>query len=241
MRRFRLRGFSLPELLIAMTLSVLMTVVIVALYQSGLWEFHHSSGRIELARKGRVAIDRIQPLISTAVKFSAEDAILYPELPVGGVDIFDDTQNPGDSRIIFSTPVDLLGNAPLPTARQLAANPVYHLFEIAAVPNADDDALELVLRKRQWDDTASPPIGAIDAAATPKVLARDLYRFGDTADPNDPTGFNIKRLRAGAVQVRVRLVGDQITDDIVRARTEARTPIDLVMSTVVHVPYYSKQ
>ncbi len=217
LRRRPRGGFSLPEMLVSMALSALMLAVVVLLYQTGLWEYRHASGRIELVRKSRHLMGRVQPLLSTAVKpvsAGAQEAIAFPDTFV------DDLHQTGESRVSFYTPVDFLVDPTLPTARQLQANPNYHLYEIAMVPGTGNGN-DVVLRKLV--DEITPDMGV-----NPRVLAVAI------------DDFRVRYLRPGALEVQVSVSGQRITDEIVRNTTEARTPLNLVMNTIIQLPYYNK-
>ncbi len=200
-----------------MVLGFLMLAVIVLLYQTGLWEYRHASGRIELVRKGRQLMGRVQPLLSSAVKpvtAGSQEAIAFPDTFV------DDLNQPGESRVSFYTPVDFLVDPTLPTARELQANPNYHLYEIAMVPGTGNGN-DVVLRKLV--DEITP-----DLSVTPRVL---------TVGIDD---FRVRYLRPGALEVQVTITGQRITDEIVRNTTEDRTPLSLDMNTIIQLPYYNK-
>lgn len=216
--RSRRRGFTLPEMLVSMTLSVLMLGVVVLLYQTGLWEYRHASGRIELVRKSRHLMGRVQPLLSSAIKpvsAGSQEAIAFPDTFV------DDLHQTGESRVAFFTPVDFLVDPTLPTARELQANPDYHLYEIAMVPGAGGNGNDVVLRKLV--DEITP-----DVSVTPRLLSTGI------------DDFRVRYLRPGALEVQVTVTGQRITDEIVRNTTEARTPLNLVVNTIIQLPYYNK-
>ena len=216
--RSRKSGFSLVELLVSMFLAFMMFAVIVMLYQAGIWEYRHASGRIELVRKARALLGRVQPLLSTAVKpvsAGAQEAIAFPDT------FTDDLHQTGESRVAFYTPLDALVTDTLPSARELQANANYHLYEIAMIPGASGNGNDVVLRK--LIDPITPDMGV-----TPRILTTGI------------DDFRVRYLRPGAVEIQVTVSGARITDEIVRNTTEDRTPLNLVMNTIIQLPYYNK-
>lgn len=62
----RRRGLTLAELLVAMSLFAVVSLVTLELYLSAETEFEHSSGQMALNQRGRVAVDKITQLLKTA-------------------------------------------------------------------------------------------------------------------------------------------------------------------------------
>ncbi len=226
-----IRGFTLAELLVAMVISSALLAVVAVLYQTGLWEFRHSAAHIELSRRGRTALDRLQPYISSAIKpnpSGSDEAILFPDT------FFDDLHQATESRVQFYTPVDHLGGAPMPDARTLQENPLYYIYEIAEVPGPLGRGNELVLRR--YLDPVTP-----DLSVPPLVLARALGE----PDPENPgafyNGFGVRYLRPGSLEFQVVVSSALLQEDDVRARVEARTPMNPAFTSIIQIPYYSQR
>ncbi|MCA9795908.1 MAG: prepilin-type N-terminal cleavage/methylation domain-containing protein [Candidatus Eremiobacteraeota bacterium] len=212
-----LKAFTLAELLVAMTVSSMLFLAIVSLYQAGVWEFTRSSGRIEMARRGRNLLDRVQPLLGTAIKINptgAQEAIYFPD------QVLDDFSQAGETRVLFSTPVDFLGNQPLPSARELRLHPKFYLYEVALVPG-EGRAQDVVLRRRV--DPLTP-----DPTVEPRVLGRDV------------DDFRVKYLRPGALEIEVVVSLDGVSDKLVRNKLQGRGVQRIRLSTIVGIPYYNQ-
>ncbi len=60
------RGFTLPEVMVAMALLSGLLVALVLIYQAGLTEYSHASGRITMQTKSRLIMDKLVYYLSTA-------------------------------------------------------------------------------------------------------------------------------------------------------------------------------
>ncbi len=232
------RGFTLVELLTAMAISAGLLLMVAMLFKVGLWEVRHSSGRIEIVRRGRQCMDNVQRYLVAACKpnsSGAQEAISYP------VTFSDDLHQAPESRVQFFTPIDFLVSSGSPTARQLQQNPVYHSYEIAAVPGPTGAGQDVVLRK--YLPPANPGEDPVDQdlSVAPRYLGRDL----GIPDPTNPSLYNdglvIRYLRPGAVEVEVNVSSSRISDDTNRNAIEANTPMVVTMNSIIQLPYYSNQ
>ena len=228
------------EMLVVLAITSIMGLVIAAIFSAGLWEISHSSGRIELVRKGRRCIDNTQRYLASACNsIAGEETITYPTTPV------DNLSGPTFSRVQFYTPFDHLVSTIEPSARTLQNAPAnatpYHSYELAAVPGPNGQGQDVVLRKylpaaNPGDDPVTP-----DLTVAPRFIARDL---GVPVDPvNQPgvyqDGFVIRYLRTGTVQLEVNLSSDTIDDGYQQATIEDRTPMRFKMTSIIQLPYYN--
>ncbi len=62
----KLRGFTIPELMVATVLMSGILVALIAIYQAGLTEYSHASGRITMQTKSRLIMDKLVFYLSTA-------------------------------------------------------------------------------------------------------------------------------------------------------------------------------
>jgi prepilin-type N-terminal cleavage/methylation domain-containing protein len=76
----RSRGLSLPELLVAMALFSVVSLVTLQLYLSAYTEFEHSSGTMTLNQRARVVIDKITQALKTATPLlnANTEAFVHP-------------------------------------------------------------------------------------------------------------------------------------------------------------------
>lgn len=82
MKRNRGRGFSLPELMISMTIFGMVTTLIVVLYHSVTVAYRHNFVRLENSDRARETFRRIVPLISSACPNGPGSAIISPAVPL---------------------------------------------------------------------------------------------------------------------------------------------------------------
>ena len=240
-------------------------VVLAVLFKAGLWEVRKSSGRIEMVRNGRNALDNIQRYLSSVMppaglnqdngsKLPEAYAVCWPSPgmvhdPVAGNNV--DWQQ----RLQFFTPIDHLGAAPPATARQLVVNPVTFAYEIVAVPGANQESgQDLILRKLNYPDPwpvagPEPPITNVDITANPRLIGRRL----GIPDSSVPGGFRdalqVRILaEAGAIQVRINVTVETISDSLNRntainaTDTSNRDQTNTVtMQTIYQPPYFNIQ
>lgn len=233
----RKRGVTLLELLVAMGISSILMTTVMVLYNRGMIEVQHSSGRVELLRRGRGLLERMQPILCSAVKprrEAAQEAIYVPDVPVD--DLIDNGKLATDKsfhQVVFATPVNHLSPGPLPTARELTFSPKYYLYEIAQVPGEKPgQGSQVVLRRVNSvavNTGFSPHQFAVSADQTvaPRVLGRDI------------DWLNIRYVRAGALQVQVLLSSERIQDESQRSRARRMTPYTVEVSSLIQIPYYN--
>ena len=79
-RTHKTRGLTLLELLVAMALFSVVSLVTIQLYLSAYTEFEHSSGTMTLNQRARLAIDKITQIVKTAAPIlnANTDAFIHP-------------------------------------------------------------------------------------------------------------------------------------------------------------------
>ena len=245
----RHRGFTIIEILVVLGVSSLLLILLAAMFRTGMWEVSRSSGRIEVVRMGRQALDNVQRYIASTVPPTnlttssgnlVADAIYDPP----GTDIFDPnsgTNPPPVDQVRFYTPIDHLSGNPIPGARQLQDNPVNFAYEITAVPGVNNQGIDVVLRRMQAPTSANPfPLFA-DTAVQPRYLARRLGIPDSGAPGGYRDGLVIQRRREGSIQVTVNVSSAQISDDLNRNRTESATPLVITMKSMYKPPIFNVQ
>lgn len=235
-------GFSLLELLVATGMSSLILLLLTSLFRVGMWEIDSSSGRIALVRRGRLAIDSVQRYLSGACEpgirldslGNQAQAIIVPlEL--------DDLESPDpDSRVRFFTPLNHLEDDLLPGARELQMNPQYFAYEIAAIPGANNQGQDLVLRRYQVPPVSGDPVTP-DTTVEPRVLARKLGAPDTSSTTGYSGGFEVRHLRQGALRIQVSVSSDLLSDQRERTKLESARPLRIKMSSIYQLPYYNVQ
>jgi len=229
------------EILTVLAVSSILLVTLAALFKTGLWEISRSSGRIEVLRNGRQALDQMQRYLASAVPPSnltepsgdpvttaiyTPDEIFDPNAP-------DPSTNPASTdRIRFFTPIDHLTGVEPPKARELQLNPITFAHEIVVVPGTNNFGQDLVLRRLQAPSNANPYPLFPDVSIRPRYLARRLGIPDASAPGGYRDGLVVQRWREGALQVRVNVSSDLITDELNRNRVENATPLRITMSTI---------
>ena len=243
------QGFTIIEMLVVLGVSSLLLILLAAMFRTGMWEVSRSSGRIEVVRMGRQALDNIQRYLASTVPPTnltdpggnpVTEAIYVPL----NTDIFDPysmTNPTPTSRIMFYTPMDHLAGTPMPGARQLQLNPVNFAYEIGLVQGLNNEGQDLVLRKMQAPTNADPRPVTYDASVQPRFLARRLGIPDAGAPGGYRDGLVVQRWREGALQITVNVSSAQISDDLNRNRTEAYTPIVITMTSIYQPPIFNVQ
>jgi prepilin-type N-terminal cleavage/methylation domain-containing protein len=257
------RGFTLIEMLTVIAISSGILVVLAALFKTGLWEVSKSSGRVEMVRNGRNALNNVQRYLSTAmppIGIIVEDgttlgpsgrAVFWPD-----TNMLHDPDNgnvePWQQRVQFFTPIDHLGGTAPSSARQLTNNPVNFAYEIAAVPGANaTSGQDLVLRKftipNPWPLSAPPLTAAdLDLGVQPRLMGRRLGIPDSAAPGGFRDALEVRRLREGAIQLRVNVTVETISDDLNRNKaldatdTSTRNKSNTItMQTIFQPPYFN--
>ena len=258
------RGFTLLEMLTVIVISSGILVVLAVLFKAGLWEVRKSSGRIEMVRNGRNALDNIQRYLSSVMppaglnqdngtRLPDSHAICWPAPDMIHEEPFNIV--PWQQRLQFFTPIDHLGAAPGSTARQLVVSPVTFAYEIVAVPGANQESgQDLILRRLTYPDPwpiagPEPPITNVDLAVNPRLIGRRL----GIPDSSVPGGFRdalqVRLLAAeGAIQIRINVSVETISDSLNRntainaTDTANRNQTNTVtMQTIYQPPYFNIQ
>lgn len=232
-------------------ISSMLMIVLATLFTTGMWEVGRSSGRIEVVRRGRLAIDQMQRYLSTVIEssglYSGGDAIretIYtPEKIYDPNLATTHSTNPADGfiayKIHFFTPIDLLGTGPLRTAREHQATPINNAYEITTIPGPNNEGQDLILRRLVTPTTANPLPIDMDAAVRPRFLGRRLGIPNSAAPGGYEKGLVVRKLREGALQIEIGLSSDLVTDDLNRSQLENHTPLRMVMRTIYQPPYFS--
>lgn len=238
-KTLRRRGFTVIELLVVMAISSMLLLVIASLFKVGMWEIHRSSGRIDVVRRGRQAIDQTQRYLASACQpgqrigpnGSQAQAIFGP-------DALDDLNNPNpESYVRFWTAIDHLNDVTPPSARQLQMNPTYFAYEVAAIPGFEGRGQDLVVRRYLVPSEPNLPT-QFDVTANPRFLARAL---GVPSGGSYVDGFVVRHLREGAVQIQVNVSSDLISDRTQANKIEDATPMRIKMSSIYQLPFYNVQ
>lgn len=249
--QFQSRGFTLVEVLTVCAISSLLLVLLASLFSTGMWEVGRSSGRIELVRRGRQTINNMQRYLSGIVEsqsltpFKLEERAIYTPDDDELYDPLDATPQPPIDRVRFFSPNDYLVSpvaSPTPMGRTLQATPNDLAYEIVSIPGSTVDGKvlgqDIVLRRLTAPTMSTYPITP-DTSIKPRFLGRQLG-FPDSAAPGGfRDALNVRRLRAGALQIEIGLSSVLVTDDLNREQLESRTPLRIVMRTIYQPPYFN--
>lgn len=243
------RGFTLIETLTVLAVSSVMLVALASLFRTGFWEVSRSSGRIEMVRNGRNALNNLQRYLSTTIAASGlalpngspiTSAIYTPlDTELYDPDLPDELNPPPTDNVRFFTPIDLLSDAPTPGARQLQNNPVNFAYEITTVPGQNNLGQDLVLRRLDSPTPTAPYPLLLDTAIQPRFLGRRLGVPDSGAPGGYRDGLVVRRLREGALQIQVNVSSDLVSDKLNRNNLENATPLRITMSTIFQPPYYN--
>ncbi|MEW6280872.1 MAG: type II secretion system protein [Candidatus Eremiobacterota bacterium] len=117
----RLRGLTLPEILVAMTLLGLIGLVTLQIFLTTRTVLNFGSGRMDVQQTARETLRRLVPLVESAIPRNlAQGAVLLPADGASG------------SRLEFLSTQDHLGGTALDPR-----NPVYYRFAIFRQPDGD--------------------------------------------------------------------------------------------------------
>ncbi len=232
-KTLRAQGITLTELLVAIAIASLVATLVATLFHTGLFHVRRSSGRIDLVRRVRLCLDNTQRYLSAAVKpntGSGEYAIYYPER------FSDDETDAPVTAVGYWTPIDFLGGAVLPSARQLQVSPAYYRYELAEIPGEVGRGNDVVLRRLT-------DFGVLDTTVTPRVIGRDLGWRDNSGEYVD--GFVVRYLRVGALRLDVTASGSRIHDSLERQAVENSSGTNpdsqmiVRLTTIIQLPYYS--
>lgn len=247
------RGFTLIEVLVVLAISTLMILLIATIFQIGLRQVSHSSGRIEMVRDARQAIDNVQRYLASVMRpimvYDADGDELEPTSSIFWPREFHDPVNgqpkPWEQRVQFFTQWDFFDENMDDTerhrswARTLNENPLNFSYEIVTVPS-QGRGQELVVRAlnrpEPWSVGNLPLLP--DTSVTPRVIGKRL----GVADSNVPGGFRdgflVRRPREGGLLIQVTVSPDLISDEYNRNKVEQRmTPV--VITTIYQPPYFN--
>ncbi len=235
--RLSLGGFTIVELMTTMTICSMIGIVVVALFQAGMFQIRRSSGRIDLVRRARNCMDNTQRYLSAAVcpnESGADRAFCDPNPLTPGPDYYDDLHPDNKfSFVRFWTAVDFIGGTPTASARQLqtATNPAYYVYELAEVPGASGVGNDIVLRR--YTDPVTP-----DTTEQPRVIARDLGEL-DESTGEYANAFVTKMLSPSAVLLEVTASGSRIHGELERHAASRGDLMTIRLTTIVQLPDYS--
>ena len=249
--RLKRQGFTLAEILTVVFVSSLLLVMLATLFSTGLHHVSRSSGRIEVVRNGRQALDNIQRYLASAMPpinvRDTNDITLPPPRAIFSPDS-DEIHDPPlvivpwQSRIQFFSQVDLLGNTPTLTAREITMTPPNLTYEIASVPGAaegQDIVVRELTRPTPWDD-AVLPLNA-NVAVRPRVIGK---RLGVPVSGSYENGLLVRRLTGGSLLVNVNVWAGLTSDDynantVINEEAGGGPPRIIVMSTIFQPPYFN--
>lgn len=237
--RRRNSGFTLIEVLTVLVVSSVMLVLLALVFKSGLSTVGRSSGRIEIVRNGRHALDQVQRYLGSACQpgFRLDPSNAQAQAIFGPAALDDlDSPNPAD-HVRFWSAIDHLGNTPKPTARQLQEAPVFFAYDLTTIPGVNGVGQDLVLRRFQVP--AEPALPTLfDTTVQPRVLAR---RIGLPISGSYEDGFLVRHIREGALQLTVNVSSELISDDLANTQVKNAQNLRIKMSTIYQLPFYSVQ
>ena len=250
-RKHSIAGYSLVEMMVVTGISSMLLVVLAMVFRTGIWEVGRSSGRIELVRNGRHALNQIQRYLSSAnapgnLQYSDGSPVTSAVYTPLDTEIYDPnaTNNPNpDSRVRYFTPIDYLAGTTPPGARSLQNNPVYYGYEITVVPGLNNVGQDIVLRRLLPQPAlASTPLPLdVDTTVQPRFLGRRLGIPDQGAPGGYRDGLIVRKLREGAIQIEVNVSSDLVSDDLNRNQLEQHTPLRLQMRTIYQPSFYNLQ
>ena len=204
-----------------------------------------------MVRNGRNALNQIQRIMSYAMAPSAHydgssnqvTTPVYTPLPS---EIYDPSQpvasRPAPSSSFrFFTPINILTDDPIPTARQIQDAPQNFAYEIAQVPG-NGEGMSVVLRKLSDPVAYSAPDTFplnIDTGVQPRFLGRRLGLPDSTAPGGFDDAMFIYRLRDSSFQIVINVSSAAISDGANRNRIENATPLQIRMSSIYNPPIYT--
>lgn len=211
-----LRAFTLPELMIAMTILGVIGTVLTLLYDGSYASINRGTGRLALQQRGREILRRVGPVVLSAFEDPndpAPDDILWPP----------DDGNSYDSLVLSTTEDWLDPSYPSATSSARMAPDVasinYFKYRIR-LENGNID-----LEKGTWDDATS--------TFTPTGGVRHLgvSNAPDSVDAVSIEAFRAENLAKNAVRVSVDL------RVVIRNAGKGQEPVNQTLATVIQIPY----
>lgn len=98
-------GFTLAELIVAMSILSVIGLVMVSLYDQALVTFRHASSKMEMQQHARETAKRLVPIIASGAPTGSDDAILEPAVGAPGVQMRIYTTESFARRLTGGTPV----------------------------------------------------------------------------------------------------------------------------------------
>lgn len=246
-KAIRNRGFTLVEILTVLTISSMLLALLAMVFKTGLTQVSRSSGRIEVVRMGRQALNNIQRYLASAVAPSTLSdvngetfhAVYWPD-PSEIYDPNSPTNPDPQDTIAFFTPADHLNNAEMPKARELQNNPITFPHGISVVPGLNGRGQDLVLRRLQAPTGGIPSLNP-NTSLKPRYLGRGLgLKVSGTTSYRD--GLVVRRYAGeGAFQLIVNVSGDTVSDDYIRNTSKNGAPLKVSMSTIFQPPIFNVQ
>lgn len=169
--RAGISGFTLIELLVCMSLLILIGLVLIGITGQSSALVAHGASVISLHQKSRSAMQRIAPLLATAVTTPGHKSVEIPALKSN-----DPVNPPYDFRIRFNTTEDFLRQTPPYDPREVfdpASVPVY-LYEIEFVkdtPSNPKSLGKLEFHKLNLNTKT------VDTSLPARVLAHKIQQF----------------------------------------------------------------
>lgn len=169
------KGFTIIELMVSMAIMAILLTALVFIYRAGMTEAEHTSGRMALQSQARLLMDKMVPLVSTAVKLAGDEASDPLFFPTGTM------IGNGQPKIEWRSSADLfnaqnvVGTADFRILRQYAYRIEY-------------DTNDAYVRLQELDLATLQP-----TATEPRVLAQGI------------DGLTFTRIDASAVAVQIRV------------------------------------
>lgn len=232
------KGFTILELLTVLAVSSLMLVLLAVVFKTGLTTVAKSSGRIEVVRLARNAIDQTQRYLGSACRpgFRLDPSNNQAEAIFGPATFVDNLNGPATDHLRFWSAIDHLSNNPVPqTARQLQETPNYFAYDLTTIPGTNGRGQDLIIR--QFHVPAEPTLPfALNTSRQPRVLGRAL---GIPVGATYADGFVVRYIRRGAVLLEVNVASEVISDDYANAQVRNAQKLRIKMRSIYQLPFYS--
>lgn len=221
------RGFSIVELLIAMGVMALLGLAMVTMFSTSKQTLVHGSSRFYIQQVARYTVNRLTPLLQTAVPVNDTSSAI---LELDGVPAALGTTG---QKIGFSTTQDFLADS-FPDFDPRA--PVFYFYEIAFEASNNNN---LILRKMQ----ATPPPGGptpLSAFSPPEERVLTHGKKQGEAAKIEENPITLKRVnfiyeRQAGIKVSIEVEGP------VRAATNEIRMTTFDLDTRIQFPYYANR